>query len=389
LEVVAVSHDGLYCAAGAPSGKLYLWQVATGRMLKAWDGHYKGVTALSWTTDAMFLLSGGEDALFSLWSLGSLFGCSEEENSTGQSTIQPEHTWNEHALPITSIFCGVGGISGRIVTTSKDQTCKMWDIPSRRMVASLKFPSCLTTITMDILEQRLFVGSIDGRIYCVDLSMPPQDTDASLNEDGEDICDTLSAHNTYISSLSVCLDGSLLVSSSHDGTTKMWDLRSRQVIRTFSNNKGPVVYSILISNPFMVDPSPEDASQTSNKTSRMVQAFKTFLHRNEQSAYSTGDGSNLLASMATPIFLANTRSFFPDLLEEEESVAFFSDIMSTEGKDGVLEQHNRSLQLQVEQLQTQVARWKDVNNDLYNFCVTQLLTNAGSATTSGKVPPKN
>jgi len=60
----------------------------------------------------------------------------------------------------------------------------MWDIPSRRMVASLKFPSCLTTITMDILEQRLFVGSIDGRIYCVDLSMPPQDTDASLVSTG-------------------------------------------------------------------------------------------------------------------------------------------------------------------------------------------------------------
>lgn len=37
---------------------------------------------------------------------------------------------------------------------------------------------------MDILEQRLFVGSIDGRIYCVDLSMPPQDTDASLVSTG-------------------------------------------------------------------------------------------------------------------------------------------------------------------------------------------------------------
>jgi WD40 repeat protein len=45
------------------------FQVATGRMLKMWEGHYKGVTALAWTTDDMFLLSGGEDALLHLWSL--------------------------------------------------------------------------------------------------------------------------------------------------------------------------------------------------------------------------------------------------------------------------------------------------------------------------------
>ncbi len=45
------------------------FQVATGRMLKMWEGHYKGITALAWTTDDMFLLSGGEDALLHLWSL--------------------------------------------------------------------------------------------------------------------------------------------------------------------------------------------------------------------------------------------------------------------------------------------------------------------------------
>jgi len=56
-------------------------------------------------------------------------GCSifddDDASSTDETSVRPEHTWNEHALPITSIFCGVGGVRGRILTTSNDQTCKV------------------------------------------------------------------------------------------------------------------------------------------------------------------------------------------------------------------------------------------------------------------------
>ncbi len=46
-----------------------LQQMATGRLLRVWEAHYKGVTALAWTQDDMFLLSAGEDALLHLWDL--------------------------------------------------------------------------------------------------------------------------------------------------------------------------------------------------------------------------------------------------------------------------------------------------------------------------------
>ncbi|ELR23705.1 WD repeatcontaining protein [Acanthamoeba castellanii str. Neff] len=386
LGVVAVSHDGLYCAAGAPSGKLYLWQVATGRMLKMWEGHYKGVTALAWTTDDMFLLSGGEDALLHLWSLASVFD-DDDASSTDETSVRPEHTWNEHALPITSIFCGVGGVRGRILTTSNDQTCKVWDIPSRRMAASLKFPSCLTTVTVDVLERHLFAGSVDGRVYAVDLTMPlpASNSDAMFmaSEGGlldmgeEKVFDTLSAHDRHISSLSVSLDGNLLLSASHDGTAKMWDLGSRQVIRTFTTNKGPITYASIIAKPFSEDMNIDDR-QTDKP-------FKTFLHRNEQSGktfsrgspYSAGDVSTLLVSMAVPTVLGDTKLVFTDLLDEEEEPESYlpltADLKAAEGEEGVLEQQNRELQKRVVNLEREVARWSNVNNGLYRFCVTQLL----------------
>jgi pre-rRNA-processing protein IPI3 len=338
----------------------------------------------------MFLLSGGEDALLHLWSLASIFESDEDgraaENSD-ETSVRPEHTWNEHALPITSISCGVGGVKGRILTTSKDQTCKVWDIPSRRMAASLKFPSCLTTVTMDILERHLFAGSVDGRVYAVDLTMPLPNSDAmSVTSEGglldmgeEKVFDTLSAHDRHISSLSVSLDGSLLLSASHDGTAKMWDLGSRQVIRTFTTNKGPVTYATIVAKPFSEDMNIDD--KQTDKTPQTIQPFKTFLHRNEQSAYAAGDNTNLMVSMAIPIVLGDTRLMFDDLLDEETENESYLPLSAgnlesaSEGtKEEALERQNRELQQQVASLQKHISRWTNVNNDLYRFCVNQLLS---------------
>lgn len=51
---------------------------------------------------------------FSLSSLG-----------TSESSPSPRYTWSEHALPVTDIHCGHGGMRGHVITASLDQTCKV------------------------------------------------------------------------------------------------------------------------------------------------------------------------------------------------------------------------------------------------------------------------
>jgi hypothetical protein len=81
-----------------------------------------------------------------------------------------------------------------------------------------------------------------------------------------------------------------------------------------------------------------------------------------------------MLSMAVPVVLGDTKMLFPDLLDEDEAAeSFLPTAQLAEGQEGALEQHNRSLQKQVEELQAQVSRWSNVNNDLYQFCMTQLL----------------
>ncbi|GAB0491200.1 hypothetical protein MMPV_002452 [Pyropia vietnamensis] len=51
LVAAAASPCGSWLAAGAASGRAYIWDTASGVLLRAWDAHYRGVTALAWTDD--------------------------------------------------------------------------------------------------------------------------------------------------------------------------------------------------------------------------------------------------------------------------------------------------------------------------------------------------
>jgi pre-rRNA-processing protein IPI3 len=46
--------------------------VTTGEQLRAWDAHFKKVTALRFTDDDSFLVSGGEDAVINVWLLAQV-----------------------------------------------------------------------------------------------------------------------------------------------------------------------------------------------------------------------------------------------------------------------------------------------------------------------------
>jgi pre-rRNA-processing protein IPI3 len=41
LTSVAASPDGMFLAGGGVSGTLYIWETASGRLLRSWPAHYK------------------------------------------------------------------------------------------------------------------------------------------------------------------------------------------------------------------------------------------------------------------------------------------------------------------------------------------------------------
>jgi len=63
IRCLACTADGTHCAGGGVSGKNYLWEVASGRLLAGWDAHFKPCTVITFVGADSFIVSAGEDAM--------------------------------------------------------------------------------------------------------------------------------------------------------------------------------------------------------------------------------------------------------------------------------------------------------------------------------------
>jgi pre-rRNA-processing protein IPI3 len=180
VRTLATTPDTVYCAA-AIAEKIYVWQVSTGRLLAVVSQHYQPVSVLEFTDDGLWLISGGEDGRVLVWSLRRLLSqafdtsgltlphCEGVPIPAGPRPPVLHQAWSDHTLPVTAVHCGAGGLQARTATASLDQTCKLYDMASGRLLCSLLFGFSLTAVTMDMAEQWLFVGGATGRLAQVNL----------------------------------------------------------------------------------------------------------------------------------------------------------------------------------------------------------------------------
>lgn len=244
VKPICISNDREYLAAGAASGKIYIWQVSTGELVRMFEAHYNGVTSLAFTDDDTFLVSGGDDGILNVWVLGELLEAGIED-ATGR--LSPFVEFSNHSLPITSVVCGLNSSGGgKIISSSLDRTVKMFSLASKTLISSFNFPSAVTCVTMDSAETFICVSCVDGNIYKVLLlsnSQTDQGSDTSGSAmaaissrnissvnlahasskwnsslwEGERDLLIFSGHTKEVTSVSLSFNNTLLLSSSLDG----------------------------------------------------------------------------------------------------------------------------------------------------------------------------
>lgn len=72
------SPDGRLLAAGCADELLYVWDVASGALVKKLSAHKNGVTAVRWASDGSSLFTGGPDLMVRVWSWPSLEPASQK-----------------------------------------------------------------------------------------------------------------------------------------------------------------------------------------------------------------------------------------------------------------------------------------------------------------------
>ncbi|KAI8809165.1 WD40-repeat-containing domain protein [Cladochytrium replicatum] len=281
IVTIEVSNDGTLCAGGTVQGRLYVWEIVTGKLLRVIDAHYKAIRAIRWTNDDLAFVTGSEDSLVNVWNRDSL-----QDVGDGSSPV-PYRSWNGHTLPVTDVVCGFGLVTtARVFSVSLDRTCKVWDIFTGNQIVTILFPKPLYTLAVDPTELRMYGGAGDGTIYQVDLFRRTEDAQKnvvveSLRTDRiEDFASTngdkptFVGHTGKINSLSLSLEGTHLVSASADGSVITWDTSSRMQLRVSRNHNGaPVTSAIVFRKPLELlelQPKPEDPAIVVRPFAKMV-----------------------------------------------------------------------------------------------------------------------
>ncbi|KAF9429124.1 hypothetical protein BGZ76_001786 [Entomortierella beljakovae] len=122
-----------------------------------------------------------------------------------------------------SVYC-VQFDHSKIVTGSRDQTIKLWDLKTLKYIDTLRGHS-QSVLCLQFNDKIMVSGSSDSTIIVWDM-----ETRKPIRR--------LSQHTAGV--LDVCFDDKYIVSCSKDTMIKIWDVETGALVRTMQGHRGPV-----------------------------------------------------------------------------------------------------------------------------------------------------
>ncbi|XP_027093048.2 protein ROOT INITIATION DEFECTIVE 3 isoform X1 [Coffea arabica] len=356
INALASNCEGTYMVGGGVSGEIYLWEVATGRLLKKWHAHYRAVTCLVFSDDQSLLISGAEDGSVRVWSLLMIFDDQRRE----EAKYLYEYSFSEHTLKVTDVAAGYGGCNAIIVSSSEDRTCKVWSLSGGKLLRNIVFPSIIDAVVLDPGEHVFYAGGRDGKIYIAALNAQVN----SSSNYGFHIIGSLSEHNKAITCLGLSMDGYLLVSGSEDGMVRVWDTRTRNIFRVFRHAKGPVNNVLVIRQPSHCNP----------RTSMNFQAFSSRRHvvlPSPLEKYSNSHDDNIDTKACINCQTYNNIADVPYISFQTMQNQIKE--LQQQGSSAATEMEMERLKLERKRSMQMVQQWKKMYENLHQFCVSELL----------------
>ena len=213
-------------------------------------GHSSSVCSLSLlnqTGPNAVLASGDWDGGLSIWKVPSVDAASEggaggwaskkkqrteDASSSAISSeideVQPAASWKAHSSNISGIVYTNGSNGRNIITGSWDHSLKVWDTERQDCILTLNGSRVVTALGRCHNSDVVATGHPDCTIRLWDMRVDSK-TESSLVTDS-----TLKpSHKAWVSAVNWSpTDPYILASTSHDGTVKVWDIRSPLPLHT-------------------------------------------------------------------------------------------------------------------------------------------------------------
>ncbi|KAJ4834660.1 hypothetical protein Tsubulata_034486 [Turnera subulata] len=354
IKALVANSEGTYLVGGGLSGHIYLWEVATGRLLQKWRGHYRAVTCLVFTEDDSILVSGSEDGSVRVWALYMIF---DDYHKQAASQLY-EHSFSEHTLPVTDIAVGYGGGGAIIVSASEDRTCKVWSLFKGTLLRNIVFPSIIDAVALDPGEHIFYAGGRDGKIYVAALNADASSSKSDLLH----IIGSLSSHSKAVTSLTYSKSANLLLAGSEDGMIRVWDPKTHNIVRMLKHSKGPVNNICIVARP--LNPNPRVTLQASKKQGS---SLPPPLHRYADQI-DRPESMNSMISLQPPCNHLIDASYRSSLVLDDQIKE-----LQQRGSAAAAQMEVERLKLDSIQYTQVLQKWKKMYDNLHEFCVNELL----------------
>jgi|GEM_PF-3582558 len=151
--------------------------------------------------------------------------------SGGFKAMAPEHDKPAHNEPVTSVAFNHDG--SRLVTTSTDDTARIWDVQSGELRATLKHTADVSYAAFSADSRFVITVGTDrtAKIWSAETDTAREATQpvAALS------------HGSYLNHGAFSPDGKRVVTAGQDGQVRVWDVDSKELITIF-RHRGNVQY---------------------------------------------------------------------------------------------------------------------------------------------------
>lgn len=128
----------------------------------------------------------------------------------------------------------------RILTGSADATVRLWDAETGRMIQEYPgHPGDWTCVAIASNNRTAASGGQDAKLRLWELP-PPDELPAGAAAKAEGAARLLTGHSNSVWSVAFSPDGTQLISTSEDGTARLWDVATAKEVRRFEGHGGPI-----------------------------------------------------------------------------------------------------------------------------------------------------